>query len=644
MHCPSTFRITMKRIALFLFTMIAFAAAPARAEVEISFDFFHDSLAPYGEWSEVDGYGHVWHPSGVDDDWTPYSDGYWTYTDAGWTWVSYEDFGGICYHYGRWTMVDGYGWCWVPDYEWGPAWVSWRRSDDHVGWAPLPPEARWERRTGFGLAVDVDFDIGPAHFRFCRWRDFGAPVIRSVCEPRTRNLVIIHQTVNITNISYRDDYDCVFNGGFDYDYVAPRVARPVPALKLVRNKTTNIFINGNKGNIFINSPRGNALVVAAPAVARTNHNVLTKKLEGGRKFDKQKVNRGWAGLDKDAERERLLVKMREETRGKDLKTPVARTPKPESLAVLPKKVDFEAKSPALVVAPRKRDDGKKPGAAEKNTPAPIVDTDTRENPKPSIRPEPAGKEKQAAPVAVREPEDAGKPGKPVVNKQEADDPAQPSKKPQPFKRENGTPGQDTAGKGGKKQEGEAAREAAREQAAERQRAAEAKQQAEAARKNLEKQQRAADLAEKEQAQAAAREAARDANARREADGRNREAAERNAAQNRERAAEIQRQRAADAAEKMRSSDSQRNQAEQENRRQAEQAAQERAAAQAQARAVESQRQQAAEAAARQRAAQAEAAPRRQPPVQQPPAAVNPSTGDGTGRGKGKGKDKDKKDD
>jgi hypothetical protein len=47
----------------------------------------------------------------------PYSDGYWAYTDAGWTWVSSET-GGIVYHYGRWAVEDE-GWCWTPDYEWG---------------------------------------------------------------------------------------------------------------------------------------------------------------------------------------------------------------------------------------------------------------------------------------------------------------------------------------------------------------------------------------------------------------------------------------------------------------------------------------------------------------------------------------------
>ena len=55
-----------------------------------------------------------------------YADGYWAYTDVGWTWISYEDFGWATYHYGRWASLADYGWVWFPgsDLEWGPAWVS----------------------------------------------------------------------------------------------------------------------------------------------------------------------------------------------------------------------------------------------------------------------------------------------------------------------------------------------------------------------------------------------------------------------------------------------------------------------------------------------------------------------------------------
>ena len=168
----------MKRILLALLCAISGILHADDTPVPISFDVIYETLAPYGVWFTVDGYGAVWQPADVDDDWAPYTDGYWAYTDAGWTWVSYEEWGGIPYHYGRWVRFQEYGWCWVPGYEWGPAWVSWRMSDDYIGWAPLPPEARWRRATGFGPWVDAEFDIGPSSFRFCRARPQKSGVTR----------------------------------------------------------------------------------------------------------------------------------------------------------------------------------------------------------------------------------------------------------------------------------------------------------------------------------------------------------------------------------------------------------------------------------------------------------------------------------
>src|SRR3954454_5753055 len=146
-------------LLLILAFLLAIAAPRLRAQEEVSFDYFYDNLKPYGERVQVADYGLCWHPTDVDADWAPYTDGYWAYTDAGWTWVSYEDFGDIVYHYGRWVRVEDEGWCWVPDTDWGPAWVSWRNNDESVGWAPLPPEVRFEPEVGISVWVDDTYDI-----------------------------------------------------------------------------------------------------------------------------------------------------------------------------------------------------------------------------------------------------------------------------------------------------------------------------------------------------------------------------------------------------------------------------------------------------------------------------------------------------
>ena len=109
-------------------------ASEATSEPEMTEDYFHNALAPYGSWAEVEGYGPAWTPTTTRADWAPYTEGQWVYTDAGWTWMGEEPYAGIVFHYGRWVQVRNSGWYWVPGYEWGPAWVSWRENEEYVGW------------------------------------------------------------------------------------------------------------------------------------------------------------------------------------------------------------------------------------------------------------------------------------------------------------------------------------------------------------------------------------------------------------------------------------------------------------------------------------------------------------------------------
>lgn len=114
---------------------------PVEVDVDappVSVETFETSLAPYGSWVVVGGYGRVWRPH-VHAGWRPYFYGRWEWTSEGWLWVSDEPFGWAAYHYGRWTTDPAYGWVWVPGHQWAPAWVSWRYSGDVVGWAPLGP-------------------------------------------------------------------------------------------------------------------------------------------------------------------------------------------------------------------------------------------------------------------------------------------------------------------------------------------------------------------------------------------------------------------------------------------------------------------------------------------------------------------------
>lgn len=183
--------------------LCASTSPPARAQESITVDFFYDNLQPHGQWLDVGDYGYAWQPNDMRSDWSPYSDGRWVYTDVGWTWDSYEPYGWAVYHYGRWANLRRVGWVWVPGTEWAPAWVSWRHSPTYVGWAPLPPEARFIAGIGFSSWVDDYYDIGPGHYRFVEGRNFGSAHLNRSFIDRGQNLTLINETTNITNITYQ---------------------------------------------------------------------------------------------------------------------------------------------------------------------------------------------------------------------------------------------------------------------------------------------------------------------------------------------------------------------------------------------------------------------------------------------------------
>ncbi|MFP4082159.1 MAG: DUF6600 domain-containing protein [Candidatus Aminicenantes bacterium] len=99
---------------------------------------FEYELAAYGDWAYIRPYGYVWVPGGIEPHWRPYHYGRWLWLPAcGWTWLPYEPWGWVTFHYGRWHWSAGAGWYWIPTIRWGPAWVSWYRGYDYIGWAPL---------------------------------------------------------------------------------------------------------------------------------------------------------------------------------------------------------------------------------------------------------------------------------------------------------------------------------------------------------------------------------------------------------------------------------------------------------------------------------------------------------------------------
>lgn len=160
------------------------AAAATEAVPEppanVTYNYFYNSLSPYGTWMDVEGYGYCWQPSAAVSyaGWRPYvHGGRWIYSTYGWYWHSDYSWGWAPFHYGRWFSHPRWGWCWRPDTIWGPSWVSWRYTDGYCGWAPLPPAAMYTTGFGFsyyGSSVGISFGFGLAShsYAFVPWQHF----------------------------------------------------------------------------------------------------------------------------------------------------------------------------------------------------------------------------------------------------------------------------------------------------------------------------------------------------------------------------------------------------------------------------------------------------------------------------------------
>ncbi|MEY2559783.1 MAG: hypothetical protein QOG51_198, partial [Verrucomicrobiota bacterium] len=264
-----------------------------------SYGMFYEKLEPYGEWRETADYGYVWQPREAEEshDWRPYTEGRWVYSDAGWTWVSDESFGWATYHYGRWLRLRRVGWVWVPGDEWAPAWVSWRTSKDYVGWAPLPPEARFDRRSGIHAWADSYYDIGPDQYAFVASNEFGSPKIRRAVVPAERNTTIVIETTNVTNITYANT--TIVNEGPSYDELRSRGERPIERYRLRRQNTEMMA-----------TVRGDELEISAPVITEVRDLPRPRRVK--ERVIELNIDTGWTAIADRSAAERARTKMKAE--------------------------------------------------------------------------------------------------------------------------------------------------------------------------------------------------------------------------------------------------------------------------------------------------------------------------------------------
>ncbi len=220
------------------------APPPVAPQGKVSVEYFYDTLSPYGNWVKVEEFGYCWQPSAVvlDINWRPYRDrGRWIWTDAGWFWQSGYSWGWAPFHYGRWHYHGRHRWIWTPDTVWAPAWVHWRSNDAYVGWAPLPPRAKFGLDVGFSwqgknVGVDFNFGLGTRDFVFVASGGFLRHDLVKTCVPPTRVTNVYKETTIIKN-TYITKHKTVINRGVDVQRIQRASKQELRPVRLMTMKT-----------------------------------------------------------------------------------------------------------------------------------------------------------------------------------------------------------------------------------------------------------------------------------------------------------------------------------------------------------------------------------------------------------------------
>lgn len=266
----------IKKLFLLLFFLQLYACSStqhAAAQVTVGFDVFYNELSPFGRWVSHPQHGRIWYPA-VHADFSPYgTDGYWAYTDAGWTWISDFSWGWAPFHYGRWLLDVNLGWGWVPDYEWSPGWVVWKRAIGFYGWAPIGP----------GIGIDFAFSSGYAlpnnYWHFIREQDFGRNDIHNFYVHPNNYEGILHISSPIHNFHHNAFNHIKFSKGPERNEVERLAGRPLGDIFIQESIKPIQRLENNRLDLYrpqFNQPRLNRNNIAKPRVITPPRSILGK--------------------------------------------------------------------------------------------------------------------------------------------------------------------------------------------------------------------------------------------------------------------------------------------------------------------------------------------------------------------------------
>ncbi|HEY6952413.1 MAG TPA: DUF6600 domain-containing protein [Bacteroidota bacterium] len=295
-------------------------------------NLFYADLTPYGEWIQFEPGMYAWHPLAVDPGWRPYMRGRWVWSDYGWYWVTAEPFGWATYHYGRWYLDDFYGWIWIPDTIWGPAWVEWRYNDDYVGWAPLPPYARFH--VTVGIRFTERWVAPPVYWSFIAYNHFGVnhPYRDYVNESYTRRLISTTRSAG----RYEVDQNRIINRGVSRTMIEGHIPNRLETAQVTETRDRGIeriTRDGGSERVEIYRPRrteggsGNVRIQARRAETRPSLDI--DRVDQYRSVIRPDARRG--------EENRGRVEQNIETPGREIQLPPGTERRNDRPAVRPER-------------------------------------------------------------------------------------------------------------------------------------------------------------------------------------------------------------------------------------------------------------------------------------------------------------------
>src|SRR5207248_9760972 len=147
------------------------------------------------------------------------------------------------------------------------------------------------------------YDIGPDQYCFVASREFGAPRIGQTLLPPERNVAIINQTTNVTNITYNNT--TIVNEGPNYDELRSISREPVQRYRLERNVNVDISAGAPRSMV-----QGETVVVAAPVIAAPLPNERPHSVK--QTVAQVAVDLGWAAVANQEDAKKARQKMKSE--------------------------------------------------------------------------------------------------------------------------------------------------------------------------------------------------------------------------------------------------------------------------------------------------------------------------------------------